>query len=132
MNRQIFFATTLLVELIVLCMVCYFLIFSYGYMSALLIYIGYQITFIFGSYLVRAETLSLAKAKAMGLVDVAKQKGYLIGMVLAYGFYKILEFIGIADKQEQVYALHFILLILQIAIIILVIQAFTCKDLKTI
>lgn len=124
MNRRVFYAITLMVEAVILAMICYFLFFSYSYMSALLIYASYQFTFIFGGYLVRAETVALGRAKAMSFVDVAKQKGYLAGMVLAYGFYKFLEWQGISDKQEQVYILHFGLLGLQLIIILLIFKAF--------
>jgi hypothetical protein len=57
LNAYYFFRISILVELIVLAMLVSFLIFSYSYQTALFIYIGYQITFVFGSYLVRAETL---------------------------------------------------------------------------
>ena len=57
LNVYFFFRLSLAVELIVMLMLIAFLIFSYSYQTALLIYIGYQITFVFGSYLVRAETL---------------------------------------------------------------------------
>jgi len=130
MKRSVFYAITLMVEMVILLMVGYFLLFSYSYMSALLIYASYQFTFIFGGYLVRAETVALGRAKAMSFVDVAKQKGYLAGMVLAYGFYKFLEWQGISDKQDQVYILHFGLFALQIIIILLILKAFTCKDFR--
>jgi len=127
MNRRVFFAITLMVESVTLVMVGYFLLFSYSHMTALFIYVSYQFTFIFGGYLVRVETVALGRAKIMSFVDVAKQKGYLTGMVLAYGFYKFLEWQGIGDKQEQVYILHFGLFALQIIIISLILKAFSYK-----
>jgi len=51
----------------------------------------------------------------------------LAGMVLAYGFYKFLEWQRVSDKQEQVYILHFGLFALQIIIILLILKAFSCK-----
>ena len=132
MNAHVFFAITLTVEAVTLGMVVYFLLFSYSYMTALLIYASYQFTFIFGGYLVRVETVALKRSKLMSFIDVAKQKGYLAGMVLAYGFYKCLEWQGISDKQTQVYLLHGGLLALQLAILFLVYRAFTCKSLKTV
>jgi hypothetical protein len=132
MNARVFFATTFIVEAVTLGMVLYFLLFSYSYMTALLIYASYQFTFIFGGYLVRVETVALRHSKLMSFIDVAKQKGYLAGMVLAYGFYKCLAWQGIRDKQDQVYILHFGLLALQVVILLLVYRAFTCKDLKSV
>jgi hypothetical protein len=127
MNARVFFAITLMVECVTLVMVAGFLLFSYSYMTALFIYVSYQFTFIFGGYLVRVETVALRRSKLMGFIDVAKQKGYLAGMVLAYGFYKALAWQGIVDKQDQVYLLHFGLLGLQVCILVLVLRAFTCK-----
>ena len=124
MVRSVFYGITLLVEGIALVMVVYFLIFSYAYMTALLIYIGYQITFMFGGYLVRIETLALHRASLLSFADVAKQKGYLVGMIGAYGFYKLLEWQGILDKQVQVYDLHFGLLGVQLAVLWKVYHAF--------
>ena len=51
-----FYRISLLVEIIILGVVISFLIFSYSYKIAMLVYLGYQITFVFGSYLVRGET----------------------------------------------------------------------------
>jgi hypothetical protein len=53
-----------------------------------------------------------------------KQKGYLLGMVLSFGFYKLLDSISIVDKQVQVYYLHVSLFVLQIVILYLVFKAF--------
>ncbi len=127
MNARVFFAITLMVECVTLVMVAGFLLFSYSYMTALFIYASYQFTFMFGGYLVRVETVALRRSKLMGFIDVAKQKGYLVGMVLAYGFYKALEWQGIEDKQMQVHVLHFGLFALQCLILFLIIRAFTCK-----
>ena len=93
-------------------------------MIALSVYIGYQITFMFGNYLVRMETISLKKTFALSIVDIMKQKGYLFGMILSYVFYQLLEFLHITDKKIQVYDLHIWLLLLQFFIIIFVMKAF--------
>ena len=82
-------------------------------------------TFIFGSYLVRAETLVLKENDILTRVDTAKQIGYLSGMVLSYGFYNLLEFAWqIKDHQEQVYFLHFILFIVEVVVIAFLVKAF--------
>ncbi len=125
LNINYFYRISLFVEFVLLFLVSYFLIFSYSYTTALIFYIGYQVTFTFGSYLIRAETLFLKKAKALELVDVAKQKGYLLGMFLAYVFYELIEyFFSIVDKQAQVYTMHFLLLAFQFLIIHYLLKSF--------
>jgi len=127
MNIDSFFYITLFVEVIVLAFVVAFLILNYSYMSALLVYLGYQVTFVFGSYLVRMETIALKKTKIISMADVIKQKGYLVGLVLSYLFYKVLEWIDIDDKQVQVYDLHIALLALEIVIIFVIFRSFPKK-----
>ena len=75
--------------------------------------------------LVRMETLLLRKTALLSFADVLKQKGYLVGMVLSYAFYKVLEFYGILEKQTQVYLLHVSLLLLQMVILYLLLKAFS-------
>ena len=126
LNNHYFFRISLLVELALLFIVVYFLLFSYSYQTALLIYIGYQFTFVFGSYLVRAETLAIKKEKILTFIDVAKQAGYLIGMGVSYIFYKILEYrFDIKDNQTQVYNIHFLLVVIELVIIFLLVKAFS-------
>ena len=128
LNIHSFYKISLFVELVTLAMVGYFLVFSYNYMSALVMYGGYQLTFTFGSYLIRAETLFLKKTLFLEKIDVAKQAGYLFGMLFSYLFYKFLElYLEMFDKQEQVYTLHFLLLGIEIVIIMYLIQAFKGK-----
>jgi hypothetical protein len=129
LNIGSFYKISLLVEFIMLFLILYFLLFSYSYATALLFYVGYQTTFVFGSYLIRAETLFLRRAKILEFVDVAKQKGYLAGLLLSYLFYEFLEqFYAIEEKQTQVYLLHFLLLLSQLLIIFYLFKSF--KDLK--
>jgi len=106
MNIKVFYKVTLLVEMIVLIFVGLFLVLNYSYMTALSVYVGYQITFVFGNYLVRMETITLKKTQLLSFADVAKQKGYLFGMIISYLFYKFLEYLNIVDKKIQVYDLH--------------------------
>ena len=127
MNLLVFYRITLLVEVVVFGLVLSFLLFKYHYANALFIYASYQLTFVFGSYLVRMETLALKRAKLFSFADILKQKGYLLGMVLSYGFYTILAHYGIDDKQLQVYYLHIFLFLLQMAIIFTVFKAFSSK-----
>lgn len=127
MNIRTFFRFTLLSELIMLLMVGYYLLFSTHIMSALVIYVAYQFSFIFGGYLVRAETHFAAHARVMGWIDVAKQQGSLAGLALSYGFYKLLEHYGITKASEQVYDLHFVLFALECLIILSLLRAFRKK-----
>lgn len=124
MNLRAFFYATIFVESVVLLFVGAFLLFGYSYMIAMSIYIGYQVTFMFGSYLVRMETIALKKTTVLSFADVAKQKGYLFGMVISYCFYKCLEYLHVSDKKVQVYDLHVGLFALQILILYFVFKAF--------
>ena len=124
MNLRVFFGVTLFIEGVTLMGIISFLIFRYDYHNILFIYMAYQVTFLFGSYLIRMETLILKRTKALSLADVAKQKGYLYGLVLAYGIYQSLSFYGIDDKQIQVYDLYLFLCLLQIGIIVFVVKSF--------
>jgi len=125
LNIDYFYKISLFVELVLLFVIIYFLLFSYSYTTAFIVYAGYQVTFTFGSYLVRAETLFLKKSKPIELVDVAKQKGYLLGMLVSYIFYTAVEyFFNMTDKQTQVYVIHYLLLILQVFIIVYLIKSF--------
>jgi hypothetical protein len=121
---EYFYKITMSVELVMLLLVCGFLLGGYDYATALFVYIGYQVTFMFGSYLVRAETVFLNRAKLLSFVDVAKQKGYLGGLLFAYVFYQILEYLDIDSNKDQVYSIHLFLLILQIFVLFLVKKSF--------
>jgi len=128
MTIQWFFRFSMLVELIILIVIIYFLLNPYTYTTALFIYIGYQITFMFGSYLVRAETLALDDDEKLSKVDMAKQIGYLAGMLISYLFYKSLETLyQITNKQTQVYDLHYILLVNELLIILFLYNSFRRK-----
>ena len=102
-----------------------FLFLQYSLTSALLIYCSYQLTFIFGSYLVRAETLVANNKKFLGKIDVNKQIGYLVGLGASFTFYKALELgFNISDAKIQINILHYFLLSLQSLIIVLLISSF--------
>lgn len=128
LNTYYFFRISLFVELIAFILIAYFLIFSYSYTTALFVYLGYQITFTFGSYLLRAETVILKRAKILTFLDVTKQKGYLIGMLVSFLFYKLLEYsFGITNNQDLVYYIHYLLLIVEVLTIIYLVKSFTIK-----
>jgi len=124
LNARWFFRISLFVEVVLLLAILYFLYHSYSYQTALLMYIGYQVTFVFGSYLVRAETLLLKTDTLLTRLDTAKQLGYLIGMGASYLFYKIINAYHINDNQTQVYDLHFLLLFVEVIVIILILKSF--------
>jgi hypothetical protein len=125
LNVNAFFKISLGVELVILFVIASFLAFSYSYTTALLVYAGYQVTFIFGSYLVRAETMILNNKQLLTFIDVKKQQGYLIGMALSFGFYQVMEkYFLITDNQIKVYDLHFVLLVLELVILYFLLKAF--------
>jgi len=129
MNAYYFYRISLVVELVMLVMVLYFLFFSYSYTTAFMVYLGYQATFSFGSYLVRAETVLIKRSQLLTFLDVAKQKGYLLGMIIAFFFYKALEyFFNLSDKNIQVYNLHFLLLAVEVLTIFYLYRAFKTKE----
>ncbi len=125
LNTEWFFRISLIVEIVLLFAVLYFLISPYTYQTALLVYIGYQLTFVFGAYLVRAETLIVSTSELLTTLDTMKQLGYLVGMGSSYLFYKILEQYHIIDNQDKIYNLHYLLIAIELIIIILILKSFT-------
>ena len=119
-----FFRISVLVELVVLAMVLWFLAKPYTWLTALLVYAGYQVTFSFGSYLVRAETLALDDDELLRRVDTAKQIGYLIGMGGSWLAYKLMEHYGITTPEAKVYNLHWLLLGTELVILYFLIKSF--------
>ena len=125
LNINSFYKISLFVELVILSVIIAFLLFSFNYQIALIVYIGYQITFMFGSYLVRGETLLLKKDRLLTLVDVSKQLGYLVGLGASFLFYKLIEYqFQIIDNQTQVFYIHYFLLLIEILVILFLIKSF--------
>jgi len=124
LNAEWFFRISLFVELLLLIAMLYFMVASYNYHTALLLYIGYQVTFVFGNYLIRAETLLLKTDVLLTKLDTVKQIGYLLGMGISYLFYKLLIHYGIESPQDQVYDLHFLLISVEIIVIVLIWKSF--------
>ena len=118
LNIYSFLNISLLVEIVILLTLLIFLILKYSLTSAILIYCGYQLTFIFGGYLVRAETIIAHDKYLLSKIDVNKQVGYLIGLISSYCYYKVLEYgFDISDGKIQISILHYFLILLQILII---------------
>lgn len=128
LNIRKFFQISMIIELIMLVTVLFFMTMKPNFTSAILIYSGYQITFIFGGYLVRAETLVVEDKKILAKVDINKNTGYLIGLAFSFMFYKTLEYtFKIEDATTQINILHYFLLILQSSIIMILARSFNFK-----
>ena len=128
LNADWFFKISLFVEVTLLLAMLYFLYASYSYQTALLLYIGYQVTFVFGSYLIRAETLLLQTDTLLTKLDTAKQLGYLFGMGVSYFIYKLFAYYGIEDHQTQVYNLHYLLIAIEVLVIVFIFKSFKKVD----
>ena len=120
-----FYLISLFVEIIILTIILAVLIFSLNPLIASIVYIGYQITFVFGSYLVRCETLLLESKKFLSKVDIFKQLGYLMGLAISYVIYKWLEYyLLVTENNLQVYYMHFSLLTNQLIVILVLYFSF--------
>ena len=129
LNIKRFFQISLLVEIVMLLTIITFIILQYSLTSALLIYVGYQLTFIFGGYLVRAETLVAHDKDLISKIDVNKQIGYLVGLGSSFLFYKALEYgFDINESSAQISILHYFLILLQALIILLLIGSFSKEN----
>ncbi len=113
-----FFHLSLLVELVTLSGVVAVLTFPVELPLALFVYIGYQLTFSLGNYLVRCETLLMISVDQLRKLDVAKQAGYLLGMGAAWAIYSWLAASAhMQDRTAQVVALHWVLVVVEILVI---------------
>ena len=103
----------------------FFLLDPFSYSVALLIYISRNVIFLFGDFLGRAETLFIRKTDILSKIDMIKQIGSILGMIISVFFYKWIEssFL-IFDNLTKVYYIHYLLLFLQITIIFLVVKSF--------
>ena len=125
LNIKSFYFISILVEACMLITVLVFLILKYSIVSALTIYILYQFTFIFGGYLVRAETLVAQNKELLAKIDVNKQIGYLLGLAFSFLIYKVLEnSFNISETKDQIIILHYILLTLQFSILAFLLLSF--------
>ena len=88
LNANWFYRISMLVEWVVLAGIVGVLTFDLNPNLAMFIYLGYQFTFLFGSYLVRCETLLIPEQHRLTQLDVAKQMGYLGGMAMSWGIFQ--------------------------------------------
>ena len=125
LNIKSFFTISFIVEIAMLISLLVFLILKTSFISALLIYCIYQFTFIFGGYLVRAETLVAKEKEFLAKIDMLKQTGYLIGLAFSFLFYKTMEHVCLISAPiSQIKILHYILILLQLTIIIFLLRSF--------
>ena len=121
-----FFRLSLGVEVIILFGVIGVLIYPIEQPLALFIYLGYQVTFALGSYLVRCETLLVVEQRRLTQLDVTKQIAYLIGMGASWAAYLMMEnHLAVVDKAAQVVAIHGPLMVVEAAVIACLMLAFS-------
>ena len=117
-NIKAFFFVTVLIELLALWTVIYYLFQPNN--TAIVIYICYQIMFVFGNYTLRTETIFLQPIKTLTALDSSKQIGYIAGLAASSLFYSLFA----AEKLTQIYYMHFALLFVQILALYCVFRAF--------
>ena len=121
-----FFRLSLGVEVIILLGIIGVLIYPIEQPLALFIYLGYQITFALGSYLVRCETLLVVEQRRLTQLDVTKQIAYLIGMGASWAAYLLMaNHFAVVDKAAQVVAIHGPLVVVEVAVIACLVLAFS-------
>jgi hypothetical protein len=110
-----------------------FIFLQISLLSALLIYIGYQFTFTFGGYLIRAETLVANDKELLGKIDFNKQLGYLAGLGVSFVFYYTLNNgFEIIVPESQIIILHYLLIILQVLIVLFLKASFSRKEIRDV
>jgi hypothetical protein len=126
MKIKAFFVITIAVELAVLCAIIFCLIDPNSYAIVAIIYICYQVSFLFGGYLLRAETLFLRRVTLLSRLDALKQIGYIAGLIASYFFYAALN----ETKTDKIWLLHWLLLAVEIATIAFALLAFNAPKRK--
>ncbi|MDR2906101.1 MAG: hypothetical protein LBU73_09125 [Helicobacteraceae bacterium] len=119
-NVKCFFFVTIAVEIIVFSAALLFLINPAAVYVAGAVYFCYQLTFLFGSYLVRSETLFLSEINTLTKLDSLKQIGYLIGLATSLIYYEISD----AEKLIEIWRLHFAMIVAQTLTIVSALKAF--------
>jgi len=127
MNKKALFCVLLSVEIVTLVIVLTFLLLGKSLLSALIIYVCYQVTFLFGNYVMRVETVVLRHIKLYSFADMLRQAGYLAGLGAAFVAYESCELVGVLDKVAQVYYLHYMLVVVQFITIVCLVFSFSRK-----
>ena len=124
-NRDWFFRLSFLVECVILLGVIAVLWLPIDQQLAMFVYLGYQLSFAFGGYLVRYETLLIARDQDLKTLDVAKQTAYLVGMGLAWLIYQGLEsYWSVVSTNQQVVALYKVLVVVELAVLYTLARSF--------
>jgi len=124
-NRDWFFRLSFFVECIILMGVIAVLLLPIDQQLAMFVYLGYQLSFAFGGYLVRYETLLIARDQDLKTLDVAKQAAYLVGMGLAWVIYQVLEsYWSVSTADGQVRSLYQALVMVEIAVLYALARSF--------
>ena len=133
LNIKSFYYISLMVELMMLITAVIFIFLQISLLSALLIYIGYQFTFTFGGFLIRAETLIANDKELLGKIDFNKQLGYLVGLGASFVFYYTLKNgFEIVEPKSQIIILHYLLIILQVLIVLFLQASFSRKEIRDV
>ena len=123
-NLKWFFRISITVEVVALISVIAILLYPPGFALAAGIYLGFQVALIFGSYLVRFETLLIAKDQ-LKIVDIGKSVGALLGLAFAAAFYQWARHaLGTDDPPTLVQAIHYPLLAVQALNVAVLLGAF--------
>ena len=124
LNLPWFFRISVSVEVIALLSVVAVLLYPQSFLLAAGVYFGFQLALIFGNYLVRLETLVIAK-ESFKPVDIGKTLGALAGALFALGFYQWARtWLGTDDSLVLIQYLHYPLLIVQLSNLTLLLASF--------
>ena len=129
-NIGSFFIIGGVAEIMILLLTLSFVAFHDAAWISLFVYCLYQLIFLFGNYLVRAETKLLSRTALFSVFDKAKQIGYLAGLGLSFAAYQILGSLGIDSSKEQIVFLYTALALLQILVLIFYFRAFVRYGLR--
>ena len=124
LNLNWFFRISVSVEVIALLSVLAVLLYPQSFLLAAGVYLGFQLALIFGNYLVRLETLVIAKENFKP-VDIGKTLGALAGALFALGFYQWARtWLETEDTLVLIQYLHYPLLVVQLSNLSLLIASF--------
>lgn len=121
LNIKWFFIISLFIEVLLLAVIIAYLLLGLDFIMALTVYCVYEVSFIFGSYLVRAESMFLSESGKLTRLDSMKQVGYLLGMGMSSLFF---WYHANLKPIDQVYILHYSLLFIQSTVVLLIVLSF--------
>lgn len=128
MKLRAYYWTTLATEVIILLAALLVLILPKSEFLALVYYSMLNLVFIFGTYLMRFESTYFRNSRVLTAIDSAKQIGQLVGLALSWLFYESLKLltspVGVEGSWEQVYKLHWIIVVVQLLTFFLCLRSF--------